>query len=299
MIASNRNGMKGSASGREVWVRAAVVLVSFVAIFLFASCDQTALLLEVERRVDSDTAEVVATPVILPDNGTYTSEQTITISVATANADIHFTTDGSTPTADSPVYSGEVGMSTIGRLITVRAIAVASGMNPSDIAETSYTVQFPIASVGPAGGTIVYDKGNDTDGWQYIEAAPSDQSAGIQWAPSTAATGIQDTSVGSGRTNTPAIVAAIGDGDYAAKLCDDFIVNGFDDWFLPSKDTLDLLFAYREEIGNFTIGIGNYYWSSSEVSTSTTTAHIVQFYLGSEHNGSKGSSYRVRAVRSF
>ena len=34
--------------------------------------------------------------------------------------------------------------------------------------------EYTIGDTGPAGGIIFYDKGNKTDGWRYLEAAPAD-----------------------------------------------------------------------------------------------------------------------------
>jgi len=68
--------------------------------------------------------------------------------------------------------------------------------------------------------------------------------------------------------NTAAIVAALGNAepyanktDYAAKICYDLVLNGYDDWFLPSKDELNLMYEQKGVIGGFA---GAYYWSSSE-----------------------------------
>ena len=47
----------------------------------------------------------------------------------------------------------------------------------------------------------------------------------------------------------------------AARVADDYSLNGYDDWFLPSKDELDELYLNRLVVGGF----AGAYWSSSEV----------------------------------
>jgi hypothetical protein len=79
-----------------------------------------------------------ATPIISPVSGTYTSTQTVTITDITSGATIHYTTDGSTPTASSAVYTAPFA---INQAETVNAIAVASGSSNSAIATASYVFQ--------------------------------------------------------------------------------------------------------------------------------------------------------------
>ena len=78
-----------------------------------------------------------ATPTISLGSGTYTVSQPVTISDTTTGATIYYTTDGSTPTTSSKVYSGAL---TLNATETLKAIAVAIGYSPSAVATSAYTV---------------------------------------------------------------------------------------------------------------------------------------------------------------
>jgi hypothetical protein len=72
--------------------------------------------------------------------GTYSAAQIVTISDATAGASIYYTTDGTTPTASSTLYSGAI---TVAQTETLKAIAVASGFSNSAVASAAYTINVP------------------------------------------------------------------------------------------------------------------------------------------------------------
>ena len=84
-----------------------------------------------------------ATPVFSVVSGTYSAAQTVSITAATAGSSIYFTTNGSTPTASSSLYSGPITVSTTE---TLQAIAVASNYNNSAVASAAYTIMTPAAT---------------------------------------------------------------------------------------------------------------------------------------------------------
>jgi hypothetical protein len=105
--------------------------------------------------------------------------------------------------------------------------------------------------------------------------------------------------VGTGKRNTQLILEALGragETGRAAHLCDDFEAGGFKDWFLPSRDEMDLMYK------NLKVrGLGNFqpraYWSSSELNS--RYAWVQGFGAGSHYNFDKDYSYCVRPARAF
>jgi hypothetical protein len=79
-------------------------------------------------------------PVFSPKAGTYTSAQSVSITDATSGAAIYYTTDGTTPTTSSSLYSGPI---TVASTETLRAMAVASGYSNSVVATATFTIAGP------------------------------------------------------------------------------------------------------------------------------------------------------------
>jgi hypothetical protein len=153
------------------------------------------------------------------------------------------------------------------------------------------SASYDIGDTGPAGGLIFY-----RDGSTYLEAAPSDQGTSKFSNITTLLIGTTSSSIGTGQANTNAIIAQSGHTESAAKVCADYEQNGYTDWFLPSREALDLMYTnlHLANIGGFGTG---YYWSSSE--TKNTLAWAIWFYNGNHFEFDKGWNLIVRPIRAF
>jgi serine/threonine protein kinase len=165
------------------------------------------------------------------------------------------------------------------------------------------TTTYNVADTGPAGGVVFYDKGNTTGGWRYLEAAPElIEGYYEQWGPYPSdVPGADGTAIGTGKQNTADIIAALipgATGHCAAQVCDRLTFGGFSDWFLPSKDELNLIYTnlYRQGLGDFS---GYMYWSSSERSANSAWAQLFDDDDGYEYDEQKKYEAFVRAVRAF
>jgi uncharacterized repeat protein (TIGR03806 family) len=90
----------------------------------------------------------VATPVIVPNGGTYANSLQVTLSDATTNTTIYYTLDGTTPTTSSLLYSGPF---VITNTLSLQAIAVKAGAANSGVASASFV---NTASAGTGSGLL-------------------------------------------------------------------------------------------------------------------------------------------------
>jgi hypothetical protein len=155
--------------------------------------------------------------------------------------------------------------------------------------------------IGPGGGIVFFDNGNNSGGLRYLECAPNDQSAGIQWGCSGTLIGSTNGS-GAPDSMTNRIVAGCNETSFAAKECYNLVLGGKSDWYLPNNIELTFMHfnLYNKNLGNFS---ANLYWSSDEVNSSQASA--LDFGNGQQMgtvfstNQDKTSSYRVRAIRAY
>lgn len=84
-------------------------------------------------------------PTFSPNQGNYTTLQTVVISSATTNAKIYYTTDGTTPDNTKTLYTTPVNVSST---TTIKAIAYdATGANPSIVTSATYTFPTNVANI--------------------------------------------------------------------------------------------------------------------------------------------------------
>ena len=140
---------------------------------------------------------------------------------------------------------------------------------------------YQVGDTGPGGGYIFYDCDADTSaendgagpdglmsskcGWRYLEAAKDDLSTTVLWGVYSerkqygTKTGLE-----TGKENTKALLE---NRNSTYKSISDYVwnkdINGFTDWYMPSKDELNLMYVnlHAKGLGRFRNDV---YWSSSE-----------------------------------
>ncbi len=159
------------------------------------------------------------------------------------------------------------------------------------------------------GGIIAYV---GTASSPYILIAAEVDQIDSVWSNVTILIGTTGTALGTGQSNTAAIITQSGHSTSAANLCNESTHNDYTDWFLPSKDELNHIYCnlhkgsggswadcsgtddLQLEIGDFA---ASYYWSSSE--GSSYGARWQDFYSGYQHYYTKDYINRVRCARAI
>lgn len=94
-----------------------------------------------------------STPAFSPVAGTYGGTQSVSIT-STSGATIYYTTNGSTPTTGSTVYSGAISVAAD---TTIKALAVKTGYTDSAVGSAAYVITAPSLITSATGGTITTD----------------------------------------------------------------------------------------------------------------------------------------------
>jgi len=175
---------------------------------------------------------------------------------------------------------------------------------------TACSKTYKIGENCPAGGIVFYDKGFEQDGWRYLSAAPASSEFNAEWGTYRTTVYSTQTGIGTGKANTQILNTKLQELDEtgrASQLCVALNIGGKNDWFLPSKDELNLMYLnlHKNGLGDFGKGTNSedwmnwVYWSSSQFNDDYDYAWLQFFDSGDQINGFKNNSDRVRAVRAF
>jgi hypothetical protein len=141
------------------------------------------------------------------------------------------------------------------------------------------------------GGIIFYI---DATGNHGLIAADVDQGSAYHWGCSGISIGGTHGAIGQGQSNSTNIENGCNDDNKAVSICHNLELNGFHDWFLPSKGELNQMYIQKAVIGDFT---NTEYWSSTE--EDIYSAWVQDFTNGHQESSPKNSLKNVRAVRAF
>ena len=196
------------------------------------------------------------------------------------------TTDGN----GTGVFVSNINGLTLNTIYYVRAYATNS-LGTAYGNELSFTASYVIGQ-NYGGGIIFYIDGAGQHG---LIAATSDQPGAPWGCQETSIPGSTPQGIGCGQANTTAIVTGCNEPGIAARICDDLILNGYSDWFLPSMDELNQMYLQKTIIGGF---VDTYYWTSSDF-IYFNNAWIQHFVNGGQDIYNKSITTNVRAVRAF
>jgi hypothetical protein len=215
--------------------------------------------------------------------------------------DSGYTYEGTHVPADSIVQKG-VFKCTIADLIPdttyyLKAYYETEGRFFYDFSnEMEVRTEYSVGNSGPAGGFII---SLYPDGLSGIEISPEDLGLASWGCSGTDISNANQLFMGAGYNNTLYILANCSDPTNAASLCDNYTLNGFDDWYLPSPSELNSahINIYKNGKGNFPEG-STIYWTSAQ--HSSTSAWVINMWNGSNGWTGKSNTFpHIRAVRYF
>jgi hypothetical protein len=145
----------------------------------------------------------------------------------------------------------------------------------------------------------LFDKLSSTGGWRYLDAAPKAAEQKLPYGDIHPGPG--ETGLGTGKKNTQTLVEKGRGSLIAAQFCNDLEYGGYDDWFLPSRDELELMYTNlkAKRLGEFS---DTRYWSSTYHNGNYWGPIWVDFSNGNRDTAyftGKTTPELFRAVRQF
>ncbi len=155
------------------------------------------------------------------------------------------------------------------------------------------------------GGGVVFHVWKDAQGVEHgLVVATTDQGSAQVWS------NVADVEIGAkgrssldGLSNSLAIVNQPGHTTSAAKVCLDLVSGGFEDWYLPAKNELMILYNNYYTVSRSLLQITNFSPLSEYGYTSSTESNNMFWYLkfdyGEYATYTKSNKVLIRAVRAF
>ena len=112
--------------------------------------------------------------------------------------------------------------------------------------------------------------------------------------------GADEAGLGFGLQSTLDIISDCTESNIAASICYNYESEGYNDWYLPSLDELELMHQYIGQIadlGNVGGFQNSHYWSSTEHDDLQAYVYVFNYSYSDDHF--KSSSRLVRPIRSF
>ena len=211
--------------------------------------------------------------------------------------------------------SGEITVTGLTNGVNYTFTVTAVNENGTSAPSSASNPVIPNVAVGDLlqGGVVYYvaPTPTDLDGDGKVDigliCAVEDQSAAIEWIlgglTQSTANGNTLEDIGTGQTNTTAMMNQAGYTGGAAQVADDYSVtdNGvtYNDWFLPSLEELNEMYSQKNSIeaAAGVTSFGTDYWSSSE--HDSNIAKSVNMSSGDDIDTNKNAQLNVRAIRTF
>jgi hypothetical protein len=189
---------------------------------------------------------------------------------------------------------------------TVTATTGTSTSPSSDVSNSATPARvYSIGETGPGGGKVFYDAGSTLSWGRYLEVAtnassPAWTDATYQWSGDTGSFVSTSSSIGTGMSNTLAMVAQSSTANRAGTVCRAYTGGGFSSsttgWFLGSLDEMYQLYLQKGTIGG---SWANFYWTSTGSAVNAGNAWYQVFIDGNQGNATKGASFTARPIRAF
>ncbi|WP_103070131.1 Lcl domain-containing protein [Aquimarina sediminis] len=219
----------------------------------------------------------------------------ITSQIPVGALDINAST-GDLTVADATLFDFETNTSITANITVGNSISTETAVVTIDLNDIHEVGDFKF------GGVVFWVNATNDSG--LVISAINNQPSGGPWGCHGVSIPGTNSAIGSGAANTVVIEAACTTSGTAADFAANLDFNGYDDWFLPSRDELLEYYANKSVVDAAMIASGGtipyqFHWSSTELLNNTDNAALVNLTTGLWGNFNKSFNYAIRVVRAF